>query len=164
MSAIGLISTQPCSGSLGSSRCEQSSGAALRSKPAQVSMPVLSRSLLVHLCPQEQKLTIQHLQPHTAQPSASAPTSSRRTPPLRLNLPTQTTRPPTRHPPKQCETVSDFDAPNHARDPAEFQKLDEFLRGAYPLVFERLKVEKVGRRAVARTAVGSSRVSCRGAR
>ncbi|KIZ05232.1 hypothetical protein MNEG_2734 [Monoraphidium neglectum] len=44
----------------------------------------------------------------------------------------------------QFKTVSDVTAPNHVRDAAEFGRMDEFLRGAFPRVFQQLKVEKVG--------------------
>lgn len=41
--------------------------------------------------------------------------------------------------------MSDVTAPNHVRDAAEFGRMDEFLRGAFPRVFQQLKVEKVRR-------------------
>lgn len=57
-------------------------------------------------------------------------------------LPPHPVPPPPRH---QFRTVSDYDAPNHARDTREFLALDQFLREAYPLVFQQLEVEKVRR-------------------
>jgi hypothetical protein len=41
-------------------------------------------------------------------------------------------------------TVSNGTAPLHVSDAAPFEALDAFLQGAYPLVWERLEVEKVG--------------------
>lgn len=43
------------------------------------------------------------------------------------------------------KTVSDPNTSNHAKDPQEFAKLDEFLSSTYTAVWDKLKVEKVGR-------------------
>eukprot|EP00877_Chromochloris_zofingiensis_P000763 jgi/Chrzof1/10688/Cz05g08200.t1 len=42
------------------------------------------------------------------------------------------------------KTVSDPNTSNHAKDPQEFAKLDEFLSSTYTAVWDKLKVEKVG--------------------
>ena len=45
----------------------------------------------------------------------------------------------------QFKTVSSPEAPLHVLYPEEFAKMDEHLRVSYPLVWEKMVVEKVNR-------------------